>query len=678
MSIEQATCQRAVWLLIRQKRKNWLARCGGNLSRLVACEPLLAIPASVFGLMKVETLHLKKLHSRLTRFEQLEPRRVLATLAINAGGSAAGDYTADQLFSGGGTFSTGDSINVAGIIAPAPTAVYQAERTGQGGSDFTYAITGLNPSESYDLRLHFAEIFWNEAGKRSFDVEINNSLVLNNYDVFVEAGGADRAVIEEFTATASGSGVITLEFLTEVNNAKVSGIEIIGDFPEPQEPTGPTVLFVRGGDRTGGFLEANNDTSRTEHLADINNLQTFGGNHGWGELRQTLEAANFQVEQITEGSETASGPADGIAINFAALDLTNYDALVFGSNNAVYNTASIDAIEDYIRNGGSTLFISDANFGGDWADASNSDQQFLDRFGLIMHQDQGTYAISRGAGDFDVPNHPIFTGVNSFDGEGVTPIEVGTLTSGVSATILANSEGNTRLNNGNGGNNQGSSRPSGPNDAALLVASADAGKVVGHFDRNTFFNQNGAGTNINRLDNQQFALNLFGYLVGAFDPIPGDFNGDRTVDTADYDTWRAAFGTTGSSAADGNNDGMVNAADYTIWRDNLGATGPDVNLSLPAAAESAIDDFATVIFPALESGRLEPQGLSTPMRTPEVSPSSQLLLYLDAAFAESAESAERIEMPQESGGIEDSGQDEGYFKTKSAISVTDIEWGPMS
>ena len=75
--------------------------------------------------------------------------------------------------------------------------------------------------------------------------------------------------------------------------------------------TAPRVLFIRGGDRTGGFLEAGNDASRTEHLGDINNFTTGGGNHGWGELRNALVGGGFVVEQITEGSETASGPADG-------------------------------------------------------------------------------------------------------------------------------------------------------------------------------------------------------------------------------------------------------------------------------------------------------------------------------------------------------------------------------
>ena len=91
----------------------------------------------------------------------------------------------------------------------------------------------------------------------------------------------------------------------------------------------PRVLFLRGADRSGGFLEAGDDSSRTEQLSDIFNDQTFGGNHGWNELRLTLEGAGFEVEQITETAENQSGPADGIAVDLASLDLSEYDGIVF-------------------------------------------------------------------------------------------------------------------------------------------------------------------------------------------------------------------------------------------------------------------------------------------------------------------------------------------------------------
>ncbi|QDT70157.1 Di-glucose binding within endoplasmic reticulum [Planctomycetes bacterium MalM25] len=551
--------------------------------------------------------------SATCRFEPLEPRRVLATLALNAGGGPQGAYQADDFFTGGGQFSTSDTINVAGAVDPAPAAVYQSERTGQSGSDFRYDFTGLTPGETYDLRLHFAEIFWSEAGKRSFDVLVNNTQVLNDYDVFVEAGGADLAVIEEFTTTADAGGAIRVDFLTEMNNAKVSGIELIGEFPP--EPEKPTLLFVRGADRSGGFLEANNDSQRTEQLADLFNTSTSGGNHGWAELRQTLVSAGFAIEQITETAENGSGPSDGVHIDFEQLDLTEYDAIVFGSNNAVYDTAAIDAIEAYVRGGGSTLFISDANFGGDWADASDSDQQFLDRFGLIMHQDQGTYSLFRSQGDYAVPGHPILTGVDRFDGEGVTPIELGTPTAGVDVDLIVGAEGSTRLNQPPfGGNNQGPSRSSNPTiDGVLVAGTADAGKIAGHYDRNTFFNQNGAGTNINRFDNKQYALNLFGWLVGAFDPLPGDYDGNGAVEQADHAVWAAAYGTVGASPADGNGDGRVDAADYTVWRDNLGATAPAVDLSLPATVTATPAAAYGMEDAALQEDTAPPLALDEPI-----------------------------------------------------------------
>ncbi|MCO6043029.1 hypothetical protein NG895_03845 [Aeoliella sp. ICT_H6.2] len=69
------------------------------------------------------------------------------------------------------------------------------------------------------------------------------------------------------------------------------------------------------------------------------------------------------------------------------------------------------------------------------------------------------------------------------------------------------------------------------------------------------------------------------------DLLPGDFNGDGTVDNADYLKWKDDFGSEviPTSGADGNGNGLVDIADYTIWRNTLGSTGllPD-NASLVA------------------------------------------------------------------------------------------------
>jgi hypothetical protein len=281
----------------------------------------------------------------------------------------------------------------------------------------------------------------------------------------------------------------------------------------------PRVLFVRGADRSGGFLEAGTDAERTEHLADVDNVAGVG-NHGWGELRATLESEGFLPAQLSERAETASGPSAGVHVDLEAAGLGDLSVLVLGSNNAVYDVAAIDALEAYVRGGGGALFVSDANFGGDWSDAPSSDQAFLDRFGLVMNQDFGTYTLTRAGGDLLDPAHPIFAGVDAFDGEGVSPGVRAAPAPGVVPSVLARAKDQTRVNTPPFGvQNQGALRAVTADDAALLVASAGEGRVALHFDRNTFFNAGGVGSDLTRFDNRSYAINLFGWLAqGPADP----------------------------------------------------------------------------------------------------------------------------------------------------------------
>jgi len=276
----------------------------------------------------------------------------------------------------------------------------------------------------------------------------------------------------------------------------------------------PSVLFIRGAERSGGFLEAENNEQRTEQLADIHNSSTAPGNHGWFDLAQTLRDAGFLVTQIIEPLENQapnSGPTQGAPIAFESFDLASYDIVVMGSNNAVYSGASIGAFEQYIRGGGSALFISDAGFGSNWADASNSDQQFLDRFGWVIQQDAGTYHLSRQQGDFITPQHPVLLGINAIAGEGVSPgVWTGVDLPGIVSTPLVRAAPGDITRNNDGV--PGSIRATAPTDAASIVAQVGCGRIAIHLDRNTFFNSNGAGANLHQLDHREYAINLLSWL----------------------------------------------------------------------------------------------------------------------------------------------------------------------
>ena len=70
----------------------------------------------------------------------------------------------------------------------------------------------------YNVRLDFAEISFNGPGQREFDVTINGIQVLTDFDIFATAGGWDVATAKNFTAIASTSGQILIQF-----NGVISG-----------------------------------------------------------------------------------------------------------------------------------------------------------------------------------------------------------------------------------------------------------------------------------------------------------------------------------------------------------------------------------------------------------------------------------------------------------------------
>jgi hypothetical protein len=164
-----------------------------------------------------------------------------AGVDISAGGPAAAPFVADEDFTGGATAATTHAITTTGLTNPAPQSVYQHNRYG----NFTYTIPGLTAGASYTVRLHFAEEYWTTAGSRIFNVLINGTQVLTNFDIFATAGGEYIGVIEPFTATASSTGTVTIQFVTVKDNAQVNGIEVF-----PSGGTGNTVTVTNPGSQS--------------------------------------------------------------------------------------------------------------------------------------------------------------------------------------------------------------------------------------------------------------------------------------------------------------------------------------------------------------------------------------------------------------------------------------------
>jgi len=143
-------------------------------------------------------------------------------IVINAGGPAVTPFAADEDVSGGRTINHANTIDISHATNPAPAAVYQTARIG----NFTYTIGGFTAGTNYTVRLHFCETYWTSGGAREFNVSINGTPVLTNFDIFATAGGQNIANIQQFTMPANSGGQFVIQFTTVIDNSLVSGVEI--------------------------------------------------------------------------------------------------------------------------------------------------------------------------------------------------------------------------------------------------------------------------------------------------------------------------------------------------------------------------------------------------------------------------------------------------------------------
>ncbi|WP_170293227.1 malectin domain-containing carbohydrate-binding protein [Thermogemmatispora aurantia] len=177
-------------------------------------------------------------------------------LAINAGGGAAGNFVADTDYNQGNQYSdTSTAINTSGVSNPAPQAVWQSCRW---NSSFTYTIPGLTAGTVYVVKLDWAELTFQAAGQRVFNVTINGSPALINFDVYATAG-YKTAVQRQFNVAANSSGQIVIAFTqgtAKADNPFINGIEIWKPTSTPTPPPAGTLITAinAGGSTAGNFV----------------------------------------------------------------------------------------------------------------------------------------------------------------------------------------------------------------------------------------------------------------------------------------------------------------------------------------------------------------------------------------------------------------------------------------
>jgi hypothetical protein len=154
-----------------------------------------------------------------------------AVARINAGGPAVTDlgvaWEADRDFLGGKGF-----VNTSATVSE----LYQTERSATADLEpFDYAVPVADGT--YTVNLHLAEIYWGATGggslsgggaggERVFSANLEGGTVeLLDYDINADIG-PETPVVKSYTVEVT-DGVLDIAFTATVNQAKVSGIEVL-------------------------------------------------------------------------------------------------------------------------------------------------------------------------------------------------------------------------------------------------------------------------------------------------------------------------------------------------------------------------------------------------------------------------------------------------------------------
>ncbi len=279
------------------------------------------------------------LNGKIVVFEPQEPASVTFPFRINAGGPELthnGDlFLADQYFVNGTDFSN------ASAMVP---ALFQTEHTNsQPAFDYQIPI----PNGNYEVVLHFAEIFWGATGggsggigSRIFDVSIEGSLVMDDYDIIADVG-TETPVAKTFNVTVS-DGILDLNFSAlsatgGVDQAKVSAIEILVGNMAP-------VAIANGNPLNGDIplqVTFTGDNS-TDDVAVVSYLWDFKDGSPTSNLANPTHtftvAGTYNVELTVEDAE---GLSDTTTVTITANTPTNEPPVAIASADPVSGTAPL-------------------------------------------------------------------------------------------------------------------------------------------------------------------------------------------------------------------------------------------------------------------------------------------------------------------------------------------------
>ena len=133
-------------------------------------------------------------------------------------GAVSANYAADV--SGGWTESTLDRSAVTG--APDP-GIFTQQYYGHPGKLASYDHLADGPAK---VTLYFVETYFDESGKRLFDVALNGQTVLKDLDIYRESGGKGIGISKSFDVNITDGQFVLSIPRVQTDNAIVAALEI--------------------------------------------------------------------------------------------------------------------------------------------------------------------------------------------------------------------------------------------------------------------------------------------------------------------------------------------------------------------------------------------------------------------------------------------------------------------
>ena len=202
-----------------------------------------------------------------------------AGVSIDAGGTGDGAaFAADEDYTGGttGTNASGSNgdITFRTVANTIPQADWNSYRSGAS----TYLVPNLTVGGEYQVRMYFLDWQNTQVGQRVFNVSVNSTPVLSNFDAVQTAGnaGGDGTYIgveEDFNETANASGDITVQL--SAGSAGVPLINALAVVPVAVNASGVSVDSGGLGDG-GTAAPAGSALSETGWVASSNTAYAPG------------------------------------------------------------------------------------------------------------------------------------------------------------------------------------------------------------------------------------------------------------------------------------------------------------------------------------------------------------------------------------------------------------------